>query len=358
MEPQPPESALWFSTFQGDLSRVRAFVLAGHQLDLNWMNPETTSTAFFCACIQGHTEIVKFFLGLPSDSSGTPSTLQNVRYGEEGRRSGSLGGESRRVTLDVMKPNRHGATPFLAACEAGHVEIVRLLMDDPRIDVNKANVRGESPFLLACYHGGSDLVQAMVDDPRVDLNAPTTLQATPLWVAAQEGHLAVVGLLLASGRPIETEVKTVDGFNYWSEMTAKQWATFLGHPEISRLLENFQEDPRKAKEELWVQLKLQSSLASELFALVVLLCDGYLRLGPEAGRKQKRFFKIAQALPLDLQMVLCSRTFRSERAVISPTDTTQALKKVLRKFALEEAGTAFARSSSSSAGTSRGCVIL
>ena len=346
------ESVLWVATYNGDLSRVRNLVLRSNPpLDLNWVNPETTSTAFFCACIRGHTDIVNFLLGVKSERVSDAASGSGGSRGGIGSNGGEGGGGGGMV-VDVMKSNRHGATPFLAACEAGHLEIVKKLMDDSRIDVNRGNVRGETPFLLACYHGDRQLVQAMVDDPRVDLNAPTTLQATPLWVAAQEGHLNIVGTLLASGRHIDTEVKTVDGLNTWSEMTAKQWATFLGHPEISRLLEDFQENPRKTREELWTRLGLRPSLSADLFAMVVLLCDGHIRLGPRAAKRQQRFFKIAESLPMDLQMVLCNRVFRCAGAVVSTANIDISLKKSVRKFVLEESIT------SQGSITGKLCVIL
>jgi len=45
--------------------------------------------------------------------------------------------------------------------------------------------------------------------PRVDPNKPRDDQITPLWFACQEGHLAVVQLLLASGRKIDTKAISI-----------------------------------------------------------------------------------------------------------------------------------------------------
>ena len=48
----------------------------------------------------------------------------------------------------------------------------------------------------------------MLADPRVDPNQPWNDQSTPLWFACQNGHLAVVQLLLASGREIDTKKRS------------------------------------------------------------------------------------------------------------------------------------------------------
>ena len=48
----------------------------------------------------------------------------------------------------------------------------------------------------------------MLTDLRVDHNQPRNNQSTPLWVACQNGHLAVVQFLLASGREIDTKIRS------------------------------------------------------------------------------------------------------------------------------------------------------
>jgi len=48
----------------------------------------------------------------------------------------------------------------------------------------------------------------MLADQRVDPNKPDNDQCTPLWFACQNGHLAVVQLLLASGREIDTKMRS------------------------------------------------------------------------------------------------------------------------------------------------------
>ena len=86
--------------------------------------------------------------------------------------------------------------------------MVSLLLADPRIDPNKPQNEEATPFFMACLTGHQEVVSLLLDDPRIDPNKPRNDQSTPLWFASQQGHLVVVQHLLASGREIDTKMKS------------------------------------------------------------------------------------------------------------------------------------------------------
>ena len=66
---------------------------------------------------------------------------------------------------------------------------------------------------------------------------------------------------------------------------------------------------------------------------MVFYSDGFLRNsdGPgPADPKVKRFLTICAALPLELQMTLCNRMFRSPRNIVSTKDSEPAFKWLAR----------------------------
>jgi len=90
------------------------------------------------------------------------------------------------------------------------------------------------------------------------------------------------------------------------------------------------------------------SLAGKLFALTVFLCDGYLQFRTSRGNEaeaaaetaatvmpQERFFRIALVLPMDLQMLLCNRTFGLGSVVISLKDSEEGFKKFGKLLAID-----------------------
>ena len=90
------------------------------------------------------------------------------------------------------------------------------------------------------------------------------------------------------------------------------------------------------------------SLAGKLFALTVFLCDGYLQFRTSRGNEaeaaaetaatvmpQERFFRIALVLPMDLQMLLCNRTFGLGGSIIFKKESEAGFKKLGRLLAAD-----------------------
>jgi len=79
-------------------------------------------------------------------------------------------------------------------------------------------------------------------------------------------------------------------------------------------------------------------LAANLFSLVVFVCDGFLEERVTLENSHwVRFLAIARKLPLELQMVLCNRTFGEAGSVVSIKDSELSFRRFGRLFAQEEA---------------------
>jgi len=75
--------------------------------------------------------------------------------------------------------------------------------------------------------------------------------------------------------------------------------------------------------------------STDLFAVVVLICDRYLRprYGHDGGQMSAlRFFKIASLLPMELQMILCNRAGGFTEDNISGFEAEESIVKVLKFF--------------------------
>jgi len=82
------------------------------------------------------------------------------------------------MRIDVNKPQKEGATPFLIACQEGKKEVVSLLL---RIDINKPNNNGATPFFIACQQGHKEVVSLLLADIRIDVNKPATSAPHSGW---------------------------------------------------------------------------------------------------------------------------------------------------------------------------------
>lgn len=86
-----------------------------------------------------------------------------------------------------------------AAASGGHVEVVRLLLADPRIRPDVAKLMFEA-FKAAASNGHMGVIACFLADPRVDPTARSWAGDGALTWAAEAGHVAVVDLLLQDSR--------------------------------------------------------------------------------------------------------------------------------------------------------------
>jgi ankyrin repeat protein len=109
---------------------------------------------------------------------------------------------------------------LVAACENGHAPVVKLLLADPRVDV-AAN--GNCAFRVACRAGQLETVQVLLADHRV---APASLNDYGFRAACSQGHEGIVKLLLSDHR-VDPLVDNCDALHS---------ASFNGHLGVVKLL--------------------------------------------------------------------------------------------------------------------------
>ena len=115
------------------------------------------------------------------------------------------------------------------ACESGHVDAVRLLLDKGA-NVNRANQNGATPLYIACWFGHVDVARLLLErDAEVDRARGDG--TTPLYIACMKDHIDVARLLLEKC----AEVDRAAG-GYTPLLVAKA----LGHSSIVALLEEHQ----------------------------------------------------------------------------------------------------------------------
>ena len=315
------EQQLWDACTSGNLESVKRLA-NDPTVDINWIGPERNDTPLHRACRFCHRPVAEVLL---------KHSKVNVNAGNAGK-----------------------ATPFSLACQEGHQEIVSLLLGDLRIDVNKLEKDDSTPFFMACQQGHKEMVSLLLADLRIDLNRPKKHRTTPLWIAAFAGHLPVVQFILVSGREVNTKTKSIAGTMIWNDKTAPEVAWCQGTrprltdeleadyltkkqngPLIAALLDSFDADSVTTRQQLRELPELRDAFISDLFALVVFLCDDLLTVRTESSpssdttKKAARFFQIAQSLPMELQMVLCSRVFGSSKDIVLTKHSEPAFKKLV-----------------------------
>ncbi|KAF9523702.1 hypothetical protein CPB83DRAFT_886780 [Crepidotus variabilis] len=102
----------------------------------------------------------------------------------------------KRVTLSILG-HQPPQSPFYMAVSTGHAEFIQSwiksrseeeIAKDLKVDFNESN-----PLLLAVEEGSVDIVKILLDQPRLDCNAG---DESPFMYACREGLQAIVGLFL------------------------------------------------------------------------------------------------------------------------------------------------------------------
>ena len=95
--------------------------------------------------------------------------------------------------------------PLEVACRNGYLEIVEVLMRDPRVLVNSTNLAGIFPFYTACALGHLEIVKYMLINERI-ITDFTKSKNNPLVDACVLKQIDVGKWILASGRKIPKEI--------------------------------------------------------------------------------------------------------------------------------------------------------
>ena len=90
---------------------------------------------FLSACQTGNITLVRSCLADPSFDPNQVGHPRNKLL---------FGASKLSSSTPLSQANNNGKTGLMYACEKGHTEIVRLLLQDSRIDVNTANNEGRT----------------------------------------------------------------------------------------------------------------------------------------------------------------------------------------------------------------------
>jgi len=90
-----------------------------------------------------------------------------------------------------------GRTALYFACENGHLEVARLLLDHGA-DTQQATKSGSTPLHSACEQGHEEVARLLLDRG-ANKEKASIRGCTPLFYACRKDHLPVVRLLLDRG---------------------------------------------------------------------------------------------------------------------------------------------------------------
>eukprot|EP00761_Pharyngomonas_kirbyi_P008885 gb/GECH01008897.1/.p1 GENE.gb/GECH01008897.1/~~gb/GECH01008897.1/.p1 ORF type:complete len:162 (+),score=21.66 gb/GECH01008897.1/:1-486(+) len=137
--------SLHHAVANGDVNAVKE-ALGDESVDVNDRRGIGSTTPLFEACSNGQVEITKLLL--------------------------------EHSDIDVNASDIDDWNPFYAACFNGNIELINLLLSHEKtyeIDVNRKSAPGSTPINLVANQGNVDMLKRLIQCPRIDINMQLAL---------------------------------------------------------------------------------------------------------------------------------------------------------------------------------------
>ncbi|CAO2653405.1 Nn.00g028160.m01.CDS01 [Neocucurbitaria sp. VM-36] len=154
---------------------------------------------FTAAAGRGHTSMIAALVRCPDfdingrNEAGSAPIHQAVRHGRFEVLETLLACEG--IDLNIETRVR-SLTPLHIATYKGHLEIVKILLNQTTVKVNSVTKEHETPLHLAIIKKHTEVVKHLIHHDDVDINAKGLGEQTPLHLAASIGHVRVVEYII------------------------------------------------------------------------------------------------------------------------------------------------------------------
>jgi ankyrin repeat protein len=181
--PNAKNEGSWFPLMwsaKADQPECAALLLAHRLIDVNETNKDG-ATSLYVAAQSGCLAIVEQLLAHPAiEVRAPPPQAAQPRAPPP-----SPPAAAPRLS-QVNKWKVTGGTPFFAASEKGHAEVIARLLERPEIMVNKGADTGTTPLSIACQKCQPDVVKLLLARPEIEVNAAHLgSMATALYLTAK-----------------------------------------------------------------------------------------------------------------------------------------------------------------------------
>jgi len=256
----------------------------------------------------------------------------------------------RLIRLNVNATDDDGWTALHLAARYGHYEIAKYILEQPDVLPNISALNSGCPLRLACTNSGRRVVKLLLDDPRVDVNLMSEVGYPPLYEAIRWQNEPIIQLFLVHAHNLDLSQEFVvenggenithtvighlantiaDTSKRVERRRAEVSKPGLASPSIYKihhlscnkelqkcerihtLLVDYEANRNLVRHKLRLEEEYPDAYSHHLYALIIFICDGLLKIKSGGHRQQNRdvlrFYGITKRLPMELQMMLCNR---------------------------------------------------
>ncbi len=184
----------------GDVNAIREAIRTGAQIEFRDTDGRTP---LMTAVYKHHTDAARELIGAGASANAQDKILNSpfLYAGAEGMTD--IVRMCMKAGADYTVYNRYGGSALIPACERGHVETVKAILEDKKFPINHINRLGWTALLEAVILGNGgkahiEIVQLLIDRG-ADLNIADKDGVTTLQHARQKKQNEIVRLLEQAG---------------------------------------------------------------------------------------------------------------------------------------------------------------
>lgn len=184
----------------GDVNAIREAIRSGAQIEFRDADGRTP---LMTAVYKHHTDAVRELIGAGASVNAQDKILNSpfLYAGAEGMTD--IVRMCMKAGADYTVYNRYGGSALIPACERGHVETVKAILEDKKFPINHINRLGWTALLEAVILGNGgkahiEIVHLLIDHG-ADLNIADKDGVTTLQHARQKRQTEIVRLLEQAG---------------------------------------------------------------------------------------------------------------------------------------------------------------
>jgi len=328
---------LYVACERGKIELVR--LLLNHpQIDLNHCDYEGV-TPFFKAAEQGHTQIVSLLLEKDADVNKSWDGPSKTAPIQQAAYFGRVDIVNMILQDHRLKKDEINWTPLHLACVTQDFklfyQVISEYLKGVNHNLNQPDSVALTPLHYLCAIDNLEMLKLLLMFPECQLDFTSLALFTPLWTASLQGKHETVKWLLASGKPVLPDLKSVNGLLAWCSKSPKEIALQENYPEIADDINFYLKDRKHAIAKLRKEIKYEETLSSHVLSMVILLSDDYLKFKENNDEKSKgvvEFLKICLEVPLEIQMLFCNYVYECNKKFVSSSLLNEALLQSIQIF--------------------------
>jgi ankyrin repeat protein len=170
-------------------------ILRDPEFDVNATGSGYFGTPLYIACRNGNVEEVKLLLN---------SSRINVNYDDRLNNTPLI--------IAIHEVSMSVGFRYAQVNTSRYLQIIQMLLDDPRVDINVNNDKLQNAFYLAASVGNNTVLEMLLKHPQLDLNTKNMPSGdTAFSIAAYFAHVDTVSFLMSLHPRLDVIAKNWNG---------------------------------------------------------------------------------------------------------------------------------------------------